>query len=92
MMNFERLRTLHAVATHGSLNAAAKVLTTEVAIDATNVLFELAGTSSVRSGLNLDRHWRNARTHTLHDPVRWKFHVVGNYHLNGVAPPRNGAL
>jgi SfnB family sulfur acquisition oxidoreductase len=72
--------------------AAAKVLTTEVAIDATNVLFELAGTSSVRSGLNLDRHWRNARTHTLHDPVRWKFHVVGNYHLNGIAPPRNGAL
>jgi len=72
--------------------AAAKVLTTEVAIDATNVLFELAGTGSVRSGLNLDRHWRNARTHTLHDPVRWKYHVVGNYHLNGVAPPRNGAL
>lgn len=72
--------------------AAAKVLTTEVAIDATNVLFELAGTSSVRSGLNLDRHWRNARTHTLHDPVRWKFHVVGNYYLNGVAPPKNGAL
>jgi DNA-binding transcriptional LysR family regulator len=26
MMNFERLRTLHAVATHGSLNAAAQVL------------------------------------------------------------------
>lgn len=72
--------------------AAAKVLTTEVAIDATNVLFELAGTASIRAGLNLDRHWRNARTHTLHDPVRWKFHVVGNYHLNGVIPPRNGAL
>jgi len=72
--------------------AAAKVLTTEVAIDAANVLFELAGTQSVRAGLNLDRHWRNARTHTLHDPVRWKYHVVGNYHLNGVAPPRNGAL
>jgi SfnB family sulfur acquisition oxidoreductase len=72
--------------------AAAKVLTTEVAIDATNILFELAGTSSVRSGLNLDRHWRNARTHTLHDPVRWKYHVVGNYHLNGVVPPKNGAL
>ena len=72
--------------------AAAKVLTTEIAIDATNVLFELAGTSSIRAGLNLDRHWRNARTHTLHDPVRWKYHVVGNYHLNGVVPPRNGAL
>ncbi|MDL2403343.1 SfnB family sulfur acquisition oxidoreductase [Rhizobium mayense] len=72
--------------------AAAKVLTTEIAIEASNTLFELAGTSSVQSGLNLDRHWRNARTHTLHDPVRWKYHVVGNYHLNGVLPPRNGAL
>ncbi|MBX5083424.1 SfnB family sulfur acquisition oxidoreductase [Rhizobium lentis] len=72
--------------------AAAKVLTTEVAIEASNTLFELAGTSSVQTGLNLDRHWRNARTHTLHDPVRWKYHVVGNYHLNGVTPPKNGAL
>lgn len=72
--------------------AAAKVLTTEVAIEASNTLFELAGTSSVQVGLNLDRHWRNARTHTLHDPVRWKYHVLGNYHLNGVTPPKNGAL
>ncbi|NNG69614.1 SfnB family sulfur acquisition oxidoreductase [Rhizobium laguerreae] len=72
--------------------AAAKVLTTEVAIEAANTLFELAGTSSVQTGLNLDRHWRNARTHTLHDPVRWKYHVVGNYHLNGATPPKNGAL
>jgi alkylation response protein AidB-like acyl-CoA dehydrogenase len=68
------------------------VLTTEVALEASNTLFELAGTSSVQAGLNLDRHWRNARTHTLHDPVRWKYHVVGNYHLNGVTPPKNGAL
>jgi SfnB family sulfur acquisition oxidoreductase len=72
--------------------AAAKVLTTEIALEASNTLFELAGTSSTRIGLNLDRHWRNARTHTLHDPVRWKYHVVGNYHLNGVTPPKNGAL
>lgn len=81
----------HVVAASLSV-AAAKVLTTEVAIDATNTLFELAGTSSIRAGLNLDRHWRNARTHTLHDPVRWKYYAIGNFHLNGVAPPRNGAL
>ncbi|QND55079.1 SfnB family sulfur acquisition oxidoreductase (plasmid) [Phyllobacterium sp. 628] len=72
--------------------AGAKVLTTEAALQATNVLFELAGTSSTQVDLNLDRHWRNARTHTLHDPVRWKYHVVGNYLLNDVAPPRHGAL
>lgn len=72
--------------------AGAKVLTTEIALEATNTLFELAGTSSTKVGLNLDRHWRNARTHTLHDPVRWKYHVVGDYHLNDTLPPRNGAL
>jgi len=72
--------------------AAAKVLTTEIAIEATNTLFELAGTASVKLDLNLDRHWRNARTHTLHDPVRWKYHVVGNYHLNDIIPPKSGAL
>jgi alkylation response protein AidB-like acyl-CoA dehydrogenase len=72
--------------------AAAKVLTTEIALEASNTLFELSGTASTKIGLNLDRHWRNARTHTLHDPVRWKHHVVGNYHLNGVKPPKNGAL
>jgi SfnB family sulfur acquisition oxidoreductase len=69
--------------------AEAKVLTTEIAIEATNKLFELGGTRSAMADLNLDRHWRNARTHTLHDPVRWKFHAVGNYHLNGAAPPKH---
>ncbi|MBN9060044.1 MULTISPECIES: SfnB family sulfur acquisition oxidoreductase [Kaistia] len=72
--------------------AGAKVLTTEVALAATNALFELSGTRSTLIEENLDRHWRNARTHTLHDPVRWKYHVVGNWVLNQVAPPRNGAL
>lgn len=69
--------------------AEAKIATTEIAIDATNKLFELAGTRATLGDYNLDRHWRNARTHTLHDPVRWKIHAVGNYHLNGVHPPRH---
>jgi SfnB family sulfur acquisition oxidoreductase len=67
--------------------AEAKVLSTETAISATNKLFELVGTRSTLGELNLDRHWRNARTHTLHDPVRWKYAILGNYHLNGVNPP-----
>ena len=69
--------------------AEAKVLTTEIAILATNKLHELAGTRSKLAEFNLDRHWRNARTHTLHDPVRWKYFHVGNYALNGIAPPRH---
>ena len=69
--------------------AEAKIATTEIAIEATNKLFELAGTRSTLGEHNLDRHWRNARTHTLHDPVRWKYHAVGNFYLNGVHPPRH---
>lgn len=69
--------------------AEAKVLTTEIAIEATNRLFELAGTRSTLAQHGLDRHWRNARTHTLHDPVRWKYFHVGNYYLNGIDPPRH---
>jgi alkylation response protein AidB-like acyl-CoA dehydrogenase len=67
----------------------AKVLTTETAILATNRLCELAGTRSTLAVHNLDRHWRNARAHTLHDPARWKYHAVGNYYLNKVKPPRH---
>jgi len=69
--------------------AEAKVLTTEIAILATNKLHELGGTRSTLGLYNFDRHWRNARTHTLHDPVRWKYFHVGNHLLNGVAPPRH---
>jgi SfnB family sulfur acquisition oxidoreductase len=93
-------RTLDAIAAKGDTSeddvalasvavGEAKVLTTEIALLASEKLFELAGTQSTLSEHNLDRHWRNARTHTLHDPVRWKYHLVGNYYLNGVKPARH---
>lgn len=69
--------------------AEAKILTTEIALEATEKLFDLAGSSATRAKHNLDRHWRNARVHTLHDPVRWKYHLIGNYELNGVFPTRH---
>ena len=69
--------------------AKAKVLTTEAALEASNRLFELGGTRSSLARHNFDRHWRNARVHTLHDPVRWKYHLVGNWALNGIKPARH---
>ncbi|OBZ94757.1 monooxygenase [Pararhizobium polonicum] len=69
------------------VTAEAKILSTEIAIAATNKLFELAGTRSTLAEHGLDRHWRNARTHTLHDPVRWKYSILGKYFLNGEKPP-----
>ena len=72
--------------------AEARVLTTEIALKAGSRLFELGGSAASLAEHNLDRFWRNARTHTLHDPVRWKFHAIGNYYLNDKLPPRHGAL
>jgi SfnB family sulfur acquisition oxidoreductase len=72
--------------------AEAKAMSTEVALLATNKLFELAGTRATLDEYNLHRHWRNARAHTVHDPVRWKYHAIGNFVLNGIKPPRNGAI
>ncbi len=69
--------------------AEAKVLTTNIALQASSVLFELGGTRTTLADQKYDRHWRNARVHTLHDPVRWKFYAVGNDHLNGAAPPKH---
>jgi len=81
-----------AIETAAIAVAESKVLTTEVAILAANKLFELGGTRSTLAAHNLDRHWRNARTHTLHDPVRWKVQHIGRYALNGTYPPRHGQL
>jgi alkylation response protein AidB-like acyl-CoA dehydrogenase len=53
-------------------------------------LFALTGARATQEKFDLDRHWRNARTHTLHDPLRWKLYHLGNYFLNGVEPgPRS---
>ena len=69
--------------------AEAKVLTTEISLLASEKLLELSGSRATLAEFNLDRHWRNARVHTLHDPVRWKYHAIGAFHLNGTLPARH---
>ncbi|MFB7933820.1 SfnB family sulfur acquisition oxidoreductase [Streptomyces sp. NPDC056039] len=72
--------------------AAARAQADTAALTVANDVFALIGTRSVTGGRGLDRHWRNARTHTLHDPRRWKIQHLGNHALNGVAPPANGIV
>src|SRR5260370_6591676 len=55
--------------------AEAKIGATDIAILATNKLFELAGTQSTFEKNQLDRRWRNARGYTRDGPVRWKYHA-----------------
>ncbi|MET3464236.1 SfnB family sulfur acquisition oxidoreductase [Variovorax atrisoli] len=79
--------------TEASISVAeAKVVTTEFALRAATTLIELGGTQATLAEHNLDRHWRNARTHTVHDPVRWKPHAIGNHWLNGATPQRHASL
>jgi SfnB family sulfur acquisition oxidoreductase len=70
--------------------AESKAMSEEAAIFITNSFFEVCGTKSTLQELNFDRHWRNARAHTVHDPSRWKFYAIGNYYLNNIKPPRHG--
>ncbi|MHA3021355.1 acyl-CoA dehydrogenase family protein [Mycobacterium sp. BMJ-28] len=70
--------------------AAAKALAQEFAVEIAGGIFELTGTSGTDGEVNLDRHWRNVRTHSLHDPARWKYVHLGNHTLRGTRPPRLG--
>jgi len=72
--------------------AAARAATTAASVEVSSRLFEVSGTRSALGGLDLDRHWRNARTHTLHDPAAWKLQHLGRWAVDGVLPPRHGQL
>lgn len=71
------------------LVAEAKVYANDAALNISEKLLELGGSRSSLSQHNLDQHWRNARVHTLHDPIRWKLHALGDYYLNHKLPARH---
>lgn len=71
------------------LVAEAKVYANDAALQISEKLLELGGSRSSLSAHQLDQHWRNARVHTLHDPIRWKLHALGDYYLNNKLPARH---
>ncbi|MCH7307395.1 SfnB family sulfur acquisition oxidoreductase [Acinetobacter sp. NIPH 1852] len=71
------------------LVAEAKIYANDAALQISEKLLELGGSRASLSKHHLDQHWRNARVHTLHDPVRWKFHAIGDYYLNDTHPARH---
>lgn len=66
--------------------AAVKQLATDVALEVGTKIFELTGARASSNAVGLDIFWRNARTHTLHDPVAYKRREVGAYALLGEVP------
>ncbi|WP_244118959.1 acyl-CoA dehydrogenase family protein [Burkholderia gladioli] len=64
----------------------AKIVAQRAALDAGEALFDACGARATAAPLALDRFWRNARTHTLHDPLDYRLRDVGRYALTGVLP------
>lgn len=69
--------------------AEAKFASSEASIRVSEMIYRIGGASATSTRLNLDRHWRNARTHTTHDPVAYKARAIGDFYLNGKFPPIN---
>jgi SfnB family sulfur acquisition oxidoreductase len=72
--------------------AAARAAADTAAVSVSSDVFALVGTRGAADSLNLHRHWRNARTHTLHDPRRLKIQYIGDHALNDQPPPSTGLV
>lgn len=64
----------------------AKIVAQRAALDAGEALFDTCGARATAASLGLDRFWRNARTHTLHDPLDYRLRDVGRFALTGALP------
>ncbi|MGW4364587.1 acyl-CoA dehydrogenase family protein [Nocardia takedensis] len=68
-------------------SARAQLAVIETVLPATTHLFEVGGASIVAEELRLDRHWRNARTISVHNPAIQKARAIGDHLLNGADLP-----
>lgn len=69
---------------------AAKVAIDRFAAATATRLFDAGGASATQAGPNLDRHWRNIRTLSTHNPTMAKATALGAYVVNDTPFPRNG--
>ncbi len=69
--------------------AQAKVAVDRFSYATAAKLFDVGGTSATQAAYNLDRHWRNARTISTHNPTFLKASAIGANVVNGTAFPAN---
>lgn len=69
--------------------AQVKVHLDAIAPEAATRLLELGGASAASRQKGLDRHWRNIRTITLHNPVAYKAVAIGANLLHDAPLPAN---
>ncbi|MBC3762795.1 hypothetical protein H7K62_13940 [Quadrisphaera sp. RL12-1S] len=66
--------------------AAAKVRAVDDGLEVASKVYELTGARASANAVGLDVHWRNLRTHSLHDPLPYKKREVGSYVLLDEVP------
>jgi alkylation response protein AidB-like acyl-CoA dehydrogenase len=64
----------------------AQLVVIEQTLQAATDLFRVGGASATSEKLALDRHWRNARTVSSHNPEVFRARSVGAHLLNGGSP------
>ncbi|WP_282702344.1 acyl-CoA dehydrogenase family protein [Streptomyces sp. CC219B] len=69
------------------LATMAEAAASRAAQECTARALEVIGARSASARPGFDRFWRNARTHTLCEPVGHRLRDVGDYFLNGAHPP-----
>jgi alkylation response protein AidB-like acyl-CoA dehydrogenase len=70
--------------------AEAKVAVDRFAHETASHLFDAGGASATQAIYNLDRHWRNLRTASTHNPTFAKATAIGDFYVNAKPPPING--
>jgi len=79
-----------AAHTAALLSAKAKIITDDFAIRGGSLLFDVGGASATKKVTNFDRHWRNARTLSSHNPTTYKARSIGEFEINGTPLPAKG--
>jgi len=69
--------------------AEAKVAVDRFSYATAAKLFDVGGASATQSIYNLDRHWRNVRTISTHNPTFLKASAIGDHIVNGASFPAN---
>ena len=78
----ERANAIAELETSQALN-----IVTNLVLESSTIAFDTLGASATRKPVALDRHWRNARTLSSHNPRIYKDRIVGDYAVNGTPPP-----
>jgi alkylation response protein AidB-like acyl-CoA dehydrogenase len=79
-----------AAHTAAQLSAKAKIIADDFAIRGGSLLFDVGGASATKKVTNFDRHWRNARTLSSHNPTTYKARSIGQYEISGTPLPAKG--